>query len=313
MSTLNLLRVSIAAALLVGSSAQAQLFRAYLSVAGNDGNPCTLQAPCRLLPAALNAVASGGEVWMLDSANYNTATVNVAKSVSILAVPGVVGSVVATGGPAIHITGAELTVALRNLVIGPVVTLPAGTVGVSMDGSDSVLTVENSLIANLAEDGIRVQGVGSLKVANTTLRNNGFYAISLNDGAHAAISGTQMLNNVAGGVYAGNSIGSRTTTASIFESVISGGTDGVLADNGAADATARISIIGSTIEKMNYGISSYTNDVGAAEVNIGSSLIVNNDNGWDQSGAGATIRTLGNNQMRGNAGSLGVLTPLAPQ
>jgi hypothetical protein len=35
--------------------------------------PVHAAAPCRLLPAALAAVASGGEVWMLDSANYNTA------------------------------------------------------------------------------------------------------------------------------------------------------------------------------------------------------------------------------------------------
>jgi len=49
--------------------AHAQLFRAYLAIGGSDSNPGTLPAPCRLLPAALNAVADGGEVWMLDSAN----------------------------------------------------------------------------------------------------------------------------------------------------------------------------------------------------------------------------------------------------
>ena len=38
---------------------------------------------------------------MLDSANYNTGPVNVTKSVTILAVPGALGSVVATGGDAI--------------------------------------------------------------------------------------------------------------------------------------------------------------------------------------------------------------------
>ncbi len=116
---------AIASAVLVlaSASANAQLFRAYVAQTGNDANPCTLPAPCRLLPAALAAVASGGEIWMLDSANYNTATVNITKSVSILAVPGVVGSVVATGGPAINISTAGVNVALRNLVITP---LPGG-------------------------------------------------------------------------------------------------------------------------------------------------------------------------------------------
>ena len=86
--------------LFLSPDAHALLFRAYVASDGNDANPCTLAAPCRLLPAALTAVASGGEIWMLESANYNTATVNINKSVSILAVPGAVGSIVATArGP----------------------------------------------------------------------------------------------------------------------------------------------------------------------------------------------------------------------
>ena len=97
-------------ATLVPQAASAGLFRAYLSVNGNDGNPCTVQQPCRLLPAALVAVNDGGEVWMLDSANYNTSTVNINKSVTILAVPGALGSVVANGSDAIVINTAGVGV-----------------------------------------------------------------------------------------------------------------------------------------------------------------------------------------------------------
>src|SRR5690606_36180957 len=89
------------------------IFRAYLS-AGNAANPCTLQAPCRLLPAALAAVDDGGEIWMLDSANYNTAPVTIEKSVTILATPGAVGSVVSAGGSAITVSGDAARVTLRN-------------------------------------------------------------------------------------------------------------------------------------------------------------------------------------------------------
>ncbi len=74
--------------LLLSATAHAQLFRAYLDPSGSDANPCTLPAPCRLLPAALAAVASGGEIWMLDSANYSAGPVNITKSVTILALPG---------------------------------------------------------------------------------------------------------------------------------------------------------------------------------------------------------------------------------
>jgi len=68
---------------------QAQIFRAYLA---SDGS---------------------------DAANYNTGSVNVTKSVSILAVPGAVGSVVSTGVEALRIVTAGLVVSLRNLVIVP--------------------------------------------------------------------------------------------------------------------------------------------------------------------------------------------------
>src|SRR5262249_22186426 len=105
-------RFALAAALALGicTSSHAQLFRAYLKSTGSDANNCTIQAPCRLLPAALNAVADGGEVWMLDSANFNTGVVNITKSVSILAIPGALGSLVATNVPAVSIVTAGITV-----------------------------------------------------------------------------------------------------------------------------------------------------------------------------------------------------------
>jgi len=45
---------------------------------------------------------------------------------------------------------------------------------------------------------------------------------------------------------------------------------------------------------------SLTNGAGTAEVNVGSSLIVDNTYGWHQEGTGSTILSLGNNQMSGN-------------
>src|SRR4051812_33830003 len=92
----GLLAVVAALAVLATPSASAeQMFRAFLSLKGNDANRCDLPQPCRLLPAALAAVRPGGEIWILDSANFNLFAVNIDKSVTILAVPGALGSVVA--------------------------------------------------------------------------------------------------------------------------------------------------------------------------------------------------------------------------
>lgn len=105
-------------AALAATPLHAGIFRAYLSLSGNDGNACTLQAPCRLLPAALAAANDGGEVWMLDSANYNNAPVVVDKGIKILAIPGEVGSVVGNSGvDALIINAPGKDVTLRNLVV----------------------------------------------------------------------------------------------------------------------------------------------------------------------------------------------------
>ena len=211
-------RYASIAALLMASNAQAQLFRAYLSGSGNDGNACTLQAPCRLLPAALSAVADGGEVWMLDSANYNTSTVSVGKSVSILAIPGAVGSVVALdGGPAVSITVPGLTVALRNVVIGPVASMAPGTNGVEIS-ADSSLVIEGSLIVNLVGSGVVANGAADVRLVNTTVRNNGEWALRATDGVAGTVSKSQLVGNTLGGVRAEGLTGAAITNVSVTDS-----------------------------------------------------------------------------------------------
>ena len=187
----GLLAVAFFAAWATG--ANAVVFRAYLSSTGNDANPCTLPAPCRLLPAALAAVQNNGEIWMLDSANYNTSTVTITKSVTILAVPGALGSVVATSGPAISIATDLLKVALRNLVIVP---LPStgGLDGVSMSGA-STLTIEDSLIANLPGSGVYVIGAGNATIVNSIMRNNINAGVWAQDGAQVVVSASHVLGN----------------------------------------------------------------------------------------------------------------------
>jgi hypothetical protein len=301
---------ALAAALLLSTSAHALVFRAYLASNGNDANPCSLASPCRLLPAALAAIVDGGEIWMLDSANYNTATVTIGKSVSILAVPGAVGSVLAINGPAINITAAGLNVALRNLVIAP---LPASVAmnGVQMTGA-STLTIEHSLVANLPYTGVYASGAGKVRIANTILRNNGDYAVWLENGPQGEISGSQLLGN-GHGVYAYGSVASTTTTATVSDSVISGGAYGVRASTEVAGATAKAFVTRSTIDGTTYALDCFTNGTGTAILVSSGNTVVNNDHGWFQSGAGSVIRSLGNNHITDNENTLGALTPAALQ
>jgi hypothetical protein len=300
----NLLHRAIAflAVVLSATSVQAVappgLFRAYLSSTGSDANDCARPTPCRLLPAALNAVADGGEIWMLDSANYNTDTVAIGKSVSILAVPGAVGSVLAIGGAAIIIP-AGLNVALRNLVIAPLAGSGA-TFGVFMAGA-STLFIENSLIANLPNDAVHVVGTGKVKITNCIIRNNGNYAVWLQDGSSGEISGTQMLANSDGVLAYGTS--ATTTKASVNDSVISGGNQGVSAFTMIAGAISRIFVTRSTIESTTIALESNATDGGSTLITVSGSSITNNNYAWSQQGAGSVIETAGNNHIRGNTNS----------
>jgi nitrous oxidase accessory protein NosD len=190
---------AFAASLLLALPVQAQLFRTYLSPGGNDADPCTVAQPCRLLPAALAAVQSGGEIWMLDSANYNTGPVTVNKSVTILAIPGALGSVVALGGSALVIAN-NMQVTLRNLNVLPFPGSEA-QVGITLGFTDTVriedchvtgfstgkgmlfltsgtsdVTVLRSVIADNAT-GIHLRGGSQVSVLDSLLSNNSGFGV----------------------------------------------------------------------------------------------------------------------------------------
>jgi hypothetical protein len=292
-------------------SANALSFRAYLSSTGSDANPCTVSQPCRLLPAALNAIVDGGEVWMLDSANYNSGTVNVTKSASILAIPGAVGSVVALGGPAINIATAGVKVSLRNLLIVP---FPGsgGTSGIVMTNGDK-LTIHETVIANLPADGIDVNAVAgtSVKIMDSVIRDNFNYGVYLRGGAIADISNSKIVGNYYAVLVVGN-VNGLITTAAVNDSVLSGNYVGLYGISSVAGATARWTAIRTTSSHNGYGFLC-TSNAGTALCTAGNSMANGNSTaGFYQTGAVATFRSLGNNIVIDNTTNVvGTITPLA--
>ena len=128
-------------------------FRAYL-IHRPDTDPARSK-PCRLLPAALTAV-DPGEIWMLDSVTSTPRRIG-HQVVTILAVPGAVGSVVANGADAMSIATASVKVVLRNLVF---VNLAGGSNnGIAMTGGSS-LTVVDSQFSNLPNAAIYLNNTG---------------------------------------------------------------------------------------------------------------------------------------------------------
>jgi hypothetical protein len=299
------------------ASAQAAgLFRAYLASYGLDSNPCTVAAPCRLLPAALAAVTDGGEIWMLDSANYNTATVNITKSVTVLAVPGAVGSVLSISGSAIAISGSGISVTLRNLLIVP---LPGGggIHGIQVTGGAAKLAVEDSVISGHAVSGIVVSSPSSpvaVRITNCVIRDNVSNGVFLEAGATAEISGSQIQANGFVGVSV---LGTHpaTTNATISDSVLSGNSIGLNVNAYVASGSARASITRSTLsDNSTAGVSVNAVSTATALASVGSNMVTGNGTGLSQAGAGtSTLESLGNNIVRQNsAPTFGTITTVSP-
>lgn len=302
--------VALVATLLLPAAAQAQLFRAYLAVDGSDANPCTLVAPCRLLPAALAAVASGGEIWMLDTANYNTAPVTVGKSVSILAAPGVVGSIVATGGPAIAISAAGLSVALRNVVIVPLLGT-GGTHGVDLTGNSN-LVVEDSVFAGMTSSMYGINAAaGTARITNTSFRNMATTAVGATNGARVHISRSSFLN-LTRGVFVQSTSNGVTSKATVSDSAFSGNTYGVWANATTAGAVAHLFLTRCTLDDNGSAITSNTAvGTGIAVVSMSYTTVTGNTVAWFIDAAGAAVHSLSNNHVAGNLSETGALT-MAP-
>lgn len=301
--------LAAAAILALALPADAQLFRAYVSSAGSDANPCTLPAPCRLLPAAIGAVADGGEIWMLNSANYNGATVFINKSVSILAEPGAIGSLVAANGPAISISGTGVKVALTNLVIVPLNETAGSGIEASLT-TGGLLVIDKVTFSRLPVDGVNVSGAGTVRISNSGFVDIGNFGVALTGNASAEISHVKMSRVAQYGVVV--SSGSGTTKAAVTDTTISvAGNCGVFALSFGGQAQAFLTRVTATASA-----SAVCSQGGAAAlVSLNQCTIQGNATGVQFNDALSKVATFGNNNIANNVVNIngGTLTAVAPQ
>jgi len=295
------------AAALVSTTAQAQLFRSYLSSTGNDANPCTVQAPCRLLPAALAAVKDGGEVWIMDSANFNTMPVLIDKSVSILAIPGALGSVVGSGGDAILINTPGARVSLRNLKL---LNFSAGQNGIHMTDGAS-LKVEGCEIAGFATTGyagIKVNTPAEVTIVDTTVRDN-YHGIWFDNGSTGDVARTTVVGNTWVGIWALPTVGS-TVSVIVTDSASSHNSFGFVASSGNVSRPAKMTISRSTAAHNYSG--GFVAELSSAALVVSGSVASKNETGfWN---IGGTFRSLGDNTVFDNTtDTSGTITAVAPK
>ncbi len=109
--------MTFAAVALSLAAAQAQSTKIFVASFGNDANDGSRNAPKRNFQAAHDAVATGGQIVVLDTAGYGALSIN--KSISVTVPPGVTGFITATGnGNGVLINaGSGASVALRGLIV----------------------------------------------------------------------------------------------------------------------------------------------------------------------------------------------------
>lgn len=291
-----LLTAAIAVASLATLPTQAQLFRAYLSPTGSDAAPCTLAAPCRLLPAALAAVATGGEVWILGAANYNTTTVTIDKPVTVMAVPGVVGSLVANGAPAVNVVGSGSSpVVLRGLAINQVAGTPLSNGIVASSVNGPVLVIEDCTFTRLGT-GLLVDTTAMVSVARSTFTGNAT-GIMVQRAFQVTVTSSHFIENGSNGIRVTLVGDNETAGVSVSHSHFQRNNVGVAADATGPGQAARVGVYRSSfLGHLNVAVLS--NGAGS-NVLLSDSGAFNNFYGAGQMNGGL-LRSTGDNSLDGN-------------
>jgi len=207
----------------VTSTAQAQANRVFASArTGSDANSCSnIATPCQTLQGAVNQVAAGGAVLVLDTGGYGPLSIN--KAVSIEAPPGIEAFIHPPSGAAITIlAGGADVVVLRGLTLSVgtfygIDFISGGTLHVErcviqgfMEGLiasrsgatvNSDIFVEDTVIRDCTNNGINLRattGVVRGTIDGCTLEASGAFGLLSDDLTRTVVRKTVAAGNLVG-------------------------------------------------------------------------------------------------------------------
>ena len=282
--------------------------RTFVASYGDDGNPCTLQLPCRAFRFAIPKTNPGGEVVVLDSAGYGPVTIT--QSVSIIAPPGVYAGMSPFPGE----DGVTVAAAANDKVVlrGLTINGQGGNRGIVVSSGGEV-HIENCTVANMGLNGIEITGGGHVHLRSSVVRGNGWSGlvvaassatVQVSDTQFArhtyngiqVIAGTLEANRIAAddnaiGVFLANPSAGAQARVTLSDSVVSGNSNaGAIVQTSIAGSTARMAIVRSTSTgNANDGFGAYSvGGIGTAILLVSDSTAFRNGYGLAASGAGAT-------------------------
>ena len=161
-----------------------QSAKIFVASFGNDANDGSRNAPKRNFQAAHNAIAAGGEIVALDTAGYGL--LNITKSVTVTAPPGVTGLISASTNFAtgVYINAPNAAVTLRGLTIENV-----GIAGYGIIVNAIVrLHLIDCVISGFSQTGLtfsppNVNGGAIALITRCTIRDCGGKAIQMDSNA----------------------------------------------------------------------------------------------------------------------------------
>jgi Right handed beta helix region len=274
----------------IGPATAAPPQRTFVASNGADSNPCSLAAPCRSFGTAIAAVATNGEVVVLDTAGYGTFAIT--KSVSVTAPQGVYAGISvfsATDGVVINAPGG--TVALHGLVING----QGGNRGIVVTDA-AVANIDGCVLSNLGGNGLQVDTTGTVHMSDTSINSVVGHGVAVNNGS-LTLERVEIRNTVSfgfgiaifnGSVYARDTLIADSSGTGVRAEVSTGNTAKVTLD--------RVMIARPVVE----GIVVLTSG-GTATVTVIDSTVTDNlsYNGIIVAGAGATATVSRSSVARG--------------
>jgi hypothetical protein len=280
----------------------------YVSVLGDDGNPCSRTAPCRTFNIAVSWTDNRGDVVALDSGEFGH--VDIYKSVSLIAAPGVHAGITTANDGIDIIAGPADTVVLRGLTVNNQPHSDRQPPGPAVQGilflSGGTLHVESCIVNGFFEgSGLAFMSAGSLEVKDSIFRGNGtgIALLSPSGIAFAAIDHVRLESNLTGLFAAG------WCRVSVHSCIASNNGDGFFA--GGTGGSIELNLE-NCLSSNNRGKGIFSSSLaGTCVVRVSNSTVTNNGIGLAVAGDQSitVLLSRGNNTVEGN--TVGINGPVA--
>lgn len=296
---------------LVAAPAQAQTNETWVSGHGTDSGTCTRDLPCRTFAFALTQTAAGGEIDVLDPAEYGTLIIT--QSISIVNDSTGIAAIDSPGESAIAISaGPSDSIYLRGLTLR---AIGVGSSGVRLY-TGGTLTIENCVVRDFANAGINLSPTtsGSFSISNVIASNNGHIGVRVHPRGTAVVTGVinkVMANN--NGVFGITVDGVELTGASLNVTVAgsessNNGKFGVIVFSQSGQTATSVTVRNTIVsDDVDFGLAAGPNAI----VRVAHTKVSGNVNGVGTFGGGS-IFSYGDNDINGNMDDgLASLTPIA--